>query len=99
MSDLIPNITEADFIKLLQQGKIKELKSCEVIGEDYSFTAIIPHGDMYSGGYARTQAEYLGVKSNIVGGGNPNDIIQTTSQDKKLANLVKARAVVKANRE
>jgi len=101
MSDLIPNITEADFIKLLQQGKIKELKSCEVIGEDYSFTAIIPHGDMFAAGYGRTQAEYLGVKTNIVGGVNPDEILtnQPSVQDKKLANLAKARAVAKANRE
>ena len=99
MSDLIPNITEADFIKVIQQGKIKELKSCEVVGDDYSFTAIIPHGDMFSGGYARTQAEYLGLKSNIVGGKDPAEIAAGEAVEDKYPNLTKAREARRAKRE
>lgn len=69
MSDLIPNYTWTEFLKVVKLGHLKELKSCEVsFNGEYLFTAIIPHGDMAASDFARVQAEYLGVKSNIVGG-------------------------------
>ena len=93
MSEVIPSITEAEFIKILQQGKLKELKSCEVIGDGYTFTAIIPHGDMFSTGYARTQAEYLGMRSNIVGGVNPDEMVSGPAPVKKWANMNQAERI------
>ena len=73
----IPRVNWTDFIKIVKQGKLPELKSVEVFfNDDYFFTAIIGHGDMFSRTYARTQAEYLGVKANIVGGSNPEELLE-----------------------
>ena len=71
MSTLIPSMTIAEF-KRLKAAEIKELKSVEVTADgEYLFTAIIPHGDAISSDYGRVHAEYLGVKTNIVGGQDP----------------------------
>ena len=75
MSDLIPEINWTDFVKIVKGGKIGELKACEVkFNGFYIFTAIIPHGDLTPSDFARVQAEYLGVKANIVGGVDPENI-------------------------
>ena len=78
MSELIPEINWMDFVKIVKEGKIAELKACEVkFNSEYLFTAIIPHGDMFSREFIRTQAEYLSVKANIISGKDPNEIIKT----------------------
>ncbi len=69
MSELIPNVKWTDFAKIVKDGKIENLKSCEVtFNGSHIFTAIIPHGDMFTKEYARTQVDYLALRSNIVGG-------------------------------
>ena len=69
MSEFIPEVKWTDFAKLVKDRQVSELKSCEVtFNGEHLFTAIIPHGDMSTKDYARTQAEYLGMRSNIAGG-------------------------------
>lgn len=76
MSDLIPEINWTEFIKIVKDGKIGELKSCEVkFNCEHIFTAIIPHGDVVANDYIKTQAEYLSVKANISGGKDPEEVI------------------------
>lgn len=103
MSDLIPSVSWDAFVEIVRAGKIRELKACEVVTPDgYIFTAIIPHGDMMSGEYVRTQAEYLSLKANIVGGKDVEEIIVDTPAspvDYRIAALAKARAARKQNRE
>ena len=94
MSDLIPSVNWTDFARLVEEGKIREMKSCEVMLNGDIFTAIIGHGDMYSSSYARTQAEYLAVKSNIVGGKDPAELIIDP-----YPNLTKAREARKLKKE
>jgi hypothetical protein len=71
---LIPQMNLTDF-KHLKAGQIKELKSVEVISDgQYVFTAIIPplnRGTTITDNI-KTQAEYLAVKSNSVGGKDPD---------------------------
>lgn len=75
MSDLIPEINWIEFVKIVKAGRIEELKSCEVkFNGSLIFTAIIPHGDFITKDYARVQAEYLGQKSNIPGGLDPEEV-------------------------
>ena len=63
MSDLIPEIGLEDLVRIIQAGKISELKSCEVrLGESIQMTAIIYHGDWEDIGNQRTKAEYLDIK-------------------------------------
>ena len=72
---LIPECNWTDFVSIIKKGKVKDLKSCEITyNGEHIFTAIIPHGDMMSSDYAKIQAEYLGVKSNIVGGKDPGEL-------------------------
>jgi len=77
MSELIPSITWIDFLKVVKLRRLGELKSCEVtFNGEHLFTAIISHGDVIASDYIRTQAEYLGVKSNISEGKNPEEILR-----------------------
>jgi len=74
MSDLIPSVNLTEFTKL--KSAISQLKSCEVTFDGvYLFTAIIPPPD---GGavneYIKTQAEYLAMRGNTVGGVNIEQI-------------------------
>ena len=74
MSGLIPQIPYSEF-KKLKASQIRELKACEVIADgEHLFTAIIPHSDLVSTTYIRTQAEYLGMKANMVGGKDLDDV-------------------------
>lgn len=69
MEDLIPDVKWTDFVKVVKDGRIEELKSCRITYNGlHIFTAIIPHGDMFSKDYAITQSDYLGLRSNIVSG-------------------------------
>ena len=77
MSDLIPTVNWTDFVKIVRDGKIGELKACEVkFNGIYIFTAVISHGDVVASDYIRTQAEYLSVKANISGGKDPEELIK-----------------------
>ena len=74
MGDLIPSIQYSEF-KKLKASQIRELKACEVTSDGvHLFTAIIPHSDLLSSTYIRTQAEYLGMKANMVGGKDPDEV-------------------------
>ena len=99
MSDMTPEVSAEDFIRILKEGKIEELKSCEVVlpGETptYLFTAIIGHADVDSKTFARTQADYLAVKTNIVGG---KDVQEILAKSPNLDNLAKGRAVLAEKR-
>jgi len=73
MSEFLPTLSLSEF-KKLKASQIRELKSIEVISDGvYLFTAIIPHGDDFTRDYMRTQADYLGLKSNIPGGKDPEE--------------------------
>lgn len=70
-STLIPSISLSD-LKRLSSSELKELKSVEVtVDGEYLFTAIVPATD-----YVKTQAEYLGVKSNSIGGKDLQEILE-----------------------
>lgn len=77
MSELIPEINWTDFARIVKQGNLENMKACEVMFNGiYQFTAIIGHGDFYTAGYARTQAEFLGMKANIAGGLDPQELLK-----------------------
>ena len=74
MSELIPTMTITEF-RQLKANQIKQLKSIEITSDgEHLFTVIIPHGDIYSSSHIKEQAEYLGMKSNIAGGLDPEEI-------------------------
>lgn len=99
MSEIIPSVKFEDLIKIMQEGRISELKSCEVTFEGQAkATIIVYHGDMDASDNIKVKASYLGMRSNISGGVNPEDMVITT-EDKRLAALAKGRAVLKAKRE
>ncbi len=67
---LVPEVQLSDF-KKLKASEIKELKSCAVTSDgEVLFFAIIPpvNAGMSITDNIRTQAEYLGMKCNTVGG-------------------------------
>jgi len=71
MATLIPNITISEF-KKLKASQITELKSCEVYSDnEYLFTFVNSNND-----YVRTQAEYLALKSNTIGGKAIEEILE-----------------------
>jgi len=77
VSDLIPTISFSEF-KRLRASEIIEMKSVEVISDgEYAFTVIIPpRGDYRIQQHIKTQAEYLGAKSNSAGGKEPEQILK-----------------------
>ncbi len=76
MSSLIPVISSEDFIKILQAGRISELKSCEIVnGDKVIFTAIIHSTDMYASSFSKLQSEALAVKTNITHGVDPAELL------------------------
>ena len=79
MSTLIPSMPITGFRKLKAE-QIKRMKSLEVYSDGVLlFTAIIPKGDASSRDYAIVQGEYLGMRSNIVGGLDPAEVIKDES--------------------
>lgn len=73
---LIPSIKYTEFQRIVKLGRLKELKSCEVMfNGEHLFTAIISHGDVIASDYIRIQAEYLGNRSNISEGKSPEEIL------------------------
>ena len=81
MSDLIPSINWSDFVKVVEMGKVSELQSCEVLLPEHAFTVIIFHGDGFTTDYARTQAEYLALRTNSVSGKTPVDLLAEIEED------------------
>ena len=70
MSNLIPTIPFEKF-KKLKPFEIKGLKSCELtVDGEYLCTVIIPpkDGGITITDHTRTQAEFLGLSGNSVGG-------------------------------
>lgn len=101
MSSLIPEIAWEALKRIVEAGKIRELKSCEVkLDGGYILTAIIPHGGAGTEDYARIQAEYLGVKANIPGGKDPEELLgelpeKLTLYEKRVAAMAHARKAKK----
>jgi len=63
---LIPAIALKD-LQAMKPGQLRAMKCCEVTHEgEYIATIVIPRTD-----HVRMQTEYLGEKSNSVGGINP----------------------------
>lgn len=76
MSTLIPEIPLSEF-KKLKASDIRQLKSCEIIADgEYLCTVVIPpeNAGMTITDHTRTQAEYLAVSANTVGGKNIEQI-------------------------
>ena len=81
MSDLISSCSWKDFVKVVEMGKVSELQSCEVLLPEHDFTVIIFHGDGFTTDYARTQAEYLALRTNSVSGKTPVDLLAEIEED------------------
>ena len=98
MSDLIPEINWDNLVQIVKDGKVGELKACEVkFNGSYLFTAIIPHGDVVARDYIRIQSEYLALKANISGGVDPGELLIPTLDG--YPNLTKAREARRLTRE
>lgn len=94
MSD-IPSIDLTDLVKIAEEGKVSELKSCEVTSDgEYLFTAVIGHGDMFSKEHAKINAEQIALDSNIAGGKDPAEFASDP-----YPNLTKAREARKLKQE
>lgn len=79
MSTLIPTYAWTDFLKVVKQGKVKELKSGIVtFNGEYLFPYINGHHPGNST-HIRIQTEYLGVRSNILGGKTIEEILEAVS--------------------
>lgn len=75
---LIPEISIVEFRKL-KVPEIKQMKSCTVMADgEILFIAIIPPqgGGMAVNDNIKTQAEYLGLRANTVGGKEPAELIE-----------------------
>lgn len=104
MNELIPTIEWDDLVKIVEAGKLRELKSCEVdIGGERRAIIVIYHGDVDADSYARIQSERIALKSNIVGGKEPSELLAelqpSTLYDKRVAAMANAREAKKAKRE
>jgi len=75
MSDLIKSCNWEDFKKVVEAGKVSELQSCEILLPEHDFTVIIFHGDGLTRDYAKTQSEYLALRTNSVSGKTPADLM------------------------
>jgi len=80
---LIPQISYTE-LKKLTASKVKEMKSVEVTSDGEAlFYAIIPpeQGGMSITDAIKTQAEYLGVRANTVGGKDPTELLEGKDAD------------------
>lgn len=76
-SNLIPAISLSD-LKKLSASKLRDMKSAEVTTDGETlFIVIIPprDGGMSITDVIKTQAEYLAVRGNTVGGKNPAELL------------------------
>ena len=74
---LIPQIARSEF-KKLSASKLKQMKSVEVLSDGETlFFAIIPprNGGMTILDTIKTEAEYLAVRGNTVGGKEPGELV------------------------
>ena len=81
MSDLIKSCSWEDFKKVVDAGKVGELQSCEVLLPEHDFTVIIFQGDGLTRDYARTQAEYLALRTNSVSGKPPVELMADIEEE------------------
>ena len=81
MSDLIKSCSWEDFKRIVDAGKTKELQSCEVLLPEHDFTVIIFHGDGLTRDYAKTQAEYLALRTNSVSGKTPTELMAEIEEE------------------
>ena len=84
MSDLIPGCPWVDFKKIVDAGKVEELKSCEILLPEHKFNVVIFHGDAFTKDYARTQSEYLALRTNTVGGKDHQELLEEIEQCQSL---------------
>jgi len=76
-SDLIPSCTWSDFKKIVDAGRARELKSCEVeFNQETIFTSIIYRGDTDTDGSAKSYSERIAVRTNIQGGKEPQELLE-----------------------
>ena len=77
MSEFIPTCTWTDLVKIVKEGKIEELKACEItFNSKLIFIAMIPHGDYIAKDYTKINAEVLGAKANSNGGVDPEELLK-----------------------
>jgi len=81
MSDLIKSCSWENFKKVVEMGKVGELQSCEILLPEHDFTVIIFHGDNFARDYARTQAEYLAMRTNSVAGKTPDEVMAEIEEE------------------
>jgi len=101
MSDINPNVKWTDFVTIVEAGRVADLKSGEVfLNGEYIFTVIIGHTDIDSRTFARMQSDFLALKTNIVGGKDPEELIAEIIPAKpRYPHLEKAREVRRLKRE
>ena len=87
MAEYIPEVSWDDFKTIVEQGNLGELKSCEVNVGGKVFTAIIGHGDMHTNSFVSLQAEQIAVRSNIVGGKDPSELLTKTYKCKECSEV------------
>ena len=75
MSELIPSCSWEDFCKIVEAGRLSELKSCEILFPEHKCNVIIFHGDVFAIDFARTQSAYLAQKTNIELGKEPEVLL------------------------
>ena len=76
-SDLIPSCSWTDFKKIVDAGRVSELKSCEVdFNQSTIFTSIIYRGDSDTDGSAKSYSERIAVRTNIQGGKDPQELLE-----------------------
>lgn len=77
MATLIPEYSFEDIVKVHNLGRLRELKSGEVI-EDGEYVFTFTNGNNELSGYQRMQAEYNAETSNGVGGKSLQEILGET---------------------
>jgi len=88
MSDLIPSINWTDLMAIVKAGRINDLKSCEInYNQEHIFTIVIPHGDSFTADYARTQSEYLALRTNTVSGKDPQELLEEIKRERIMAEV------------
>lgn len=76
MSDLIPSVNWTDLVEVVKAGKLKELKSSEVIyNGECICTIIIYRGDPDTDGSAKVYSERIALRTNMQGGKDPQELL------------------------
>lgn len=78
MDTLIPEYNWTDWLRVQKLGRLKELKSGEVMFNcEYLFTFVNGHTE--ATGYLRTQTQYNCQRANAVGGKTIEEILEAES--------------------